>query len=110
MKLKIPATVSNAESWQELQRYVAQSIDAIASLLNGRVGFIDNCQVSYVTVVFPSASTTISVDHTLGVQPTGYIVVGKNAGAHVFDGDTANTTSKLYVQASAAMTARLLVF
>lgn len=109
MKIKVPLSVSNIKSWEELRKYVSITLDQIVTAINGQIEFIDNCATSQVSVVIP-ASGEIGVPHTLGRVPNGYLVAKSSAGIIVFDGTTANTSSNLYVQGTGAANVVLLVY
>lgn len=102
--------VANIRGTEEFQKSVAVALREVADLVNGRLTFEDNSSTSLVTVTFAGASTTVSVPHTLNRPPIGYIVAKKSAAIHVYDGDKANTSDTLYVQASAGGVVRLIVF
>lgn len=110
MKLKTVQTLINVQSWEELRRYTEIFRNDVVSLLNGNVSLTDNARTALVTVTFPGASSTQAVEHDLGFTPSGYLVAGKTAAIQVFDGTGTNDERFLYVQASGAGTARLLVF
>jgi len=85
-------------------------IKEIVDLVNGSIDVVDNVNVSSVSVTFSGASTTVEVPHTLGRVPRGYLVAKLSTGITIFDGSGTNTDSLLYVQATGAGTATLLVY
>lgn len=110
MKVKTVQNLSNVSSWEQLRKFTSQVASDIVDVLNGSVGLVDNCQTSLVSVEFNGANIEVKVPHTLEMVPNGYLVAGKSAGFHIFNGSSSNTASDIYVQASAAGTAQLLVF
>lgn len=109
MRVITRATLSNVEGLEQLQRFVSQDIQAIVGVVNGRLSLTDNLQTSLVTVTFTGTST-VQVPHTLGIVPTGYIPVKLSADIRVFDGVGENTRQDIYLKASGAGTATLLIF
>lgn len=110
MKITGPLDVTNVTSWEELRRFSGQVTKSIVELVNGKITFSDNFDAMSISVVFPTANTTVIVPHGLNRIPAGYIVQGRSAAMIVYDSATANTTNNLYVQASAIGTANLLVY
>lgn len=109
--MRVVTRVSNShvQTWEELRRFVSQDLQAITAVLNGRIGLTDNVQSSLVTAVFPGTGT-LRIEHTLGIVPTGYIVVGADAAIQVFDGVGDWSKLDIYLRASGAGTVRLLLF
>jgi hypothetical protein len=110
MKLKAPQTVSNVESWQDLQRFSDQYFTATTDLLNGNLTFVDNIDVSIVTFNFLAANTTYQVTHTLERIPTGYLVIKKAASTDVYDGVGTNTGSAIFLRSTVATQVTVMVF
>ena len=55
--------------------------------------------------------TEFSIEHGMGVIPTGYIPIKQDKAASIYDGTTANTTSLLYLRCNvASVAARILIF
>ncbi len=108
MKISVQ-DVSSVESWEDLRRWAAQMFKDIGKAFNGQITFGDNIQSSRATAVFPGSGADVRVSHGLGRVPSGYIVISSSANITVFNGATANTESELYVQASGAGSATLLV-
>lgn len=109
-KIKTPLTISNVETLEDLRRYTSQALDEIVGAINGRISLSDNVQATIKSVTFSGANATVSVDHGLGTSPSGYFVVGLSTAITVFDGNRSSDSANLYVQASGAGTARLLIF
>lgn len=109
--MKVVTKLSNAHvpTWEELRRAVSQDLQVLTAAINGRLSLIDNVQSSFLTVVFPGTGT-LKIPHTLGIVPTGYITVGLTADIRVFDGVGTWTKQDIYLRASGAGTARLLLF
>jgi len=109
MRLRVPQT-SNIENTKDFIRLASQTIDSVVSAINGKIGVTDNLDAAVVSAEFQSANSTTPIAHTLGRTPIGYIVTGLSANMVVFDGSGTNNESTLFLQASAAGTARMLVF
>ncbi len=110
MRLQLPYDLSNLGVTEDLNRFLSQSVKAIIEILNGRVSFIDNTDTQIVTAIFSTANRTVAIPHTLRRNPTGYITVSLSANMVIFNGDSSNTESLIYLRASAAGTAKLLLF
>lgn len=59
-------------------------------------------------VAITTSETTIA--HNLGRTPLDGIVIKKNGSANIYRGTTAWTSSNIYLIASAAVTATLVIF
>lgn len=110
MKIKIPQSVGNVVEMEDLRRYVALSLELISTEINGRLIFGDNIRGQLLTVEFPAANTSVSVQHALGRVPTGYIQTGANAAMSLYDGDAPNDSQNAYIKASSIGTARIFLF
>lgn len=95
----------------EMPRFTAINFDVIATQLNGNLEFGPNIKASTTVVVFPAASQVVAVPHTLGRTPTGYLVVKQDVAGSVLTSETTNqwTANVIYLNASAAMTATLII-
>ena len=110
MRANTNLTASNVKTWEDLRRFATQDVETLTRVINGRLGLTDNCQTSLLTFVFTAASSTVGSKHTIGIVPNGYILVGSTVDIGVFDGNRPNTSEDIYLQASGAGTARVLVF
>lgn len=110
MKLNLPLDLSGVKTQTDLQNFISQMLKTIVDAINGNLAFGDNVFVSKVSATFASANTQVQVSHGLGVVPKGYIVAGRTANFTVFNGTSTNTSSNIFLQASGAGTATLLVF
>ena len=90
--------------------FVAQFLDNIKELLNSGLRFSDNFDARIVSATFTAANTDLSVSHSLGRVPTGYVVLSLSASMIVYTGASAWTSSTISLKASAAGTASLLLF
>lgn len=110
MKVVGPSDVSNVATWEDLKRFVSQITKSTVDLVNGKITFMDNFDALTISVEFTAANTTVIVPHGLNRIPAGYLVQGLTAALTVYDGNQANTTENIYLQASATGTARILVY
>lgn len=110
MKIKVPQSLSNCESWEELRKYSSQSLEQIVTAINGRIALNENLDSAIVSVVFNGANQTVAAQHSLGRVATNYILVGSSAAMAIFDGNKENENNVLYIQSNAAGTARIMVF
>jgi len=110
MKIKVPQDLSNIETFEDFKKFVSQTFSQVVTVINGRIALGENIDGTIVSVVFSGANVTMAAEHKLNRIAANYIVVGRTANMTIFDGTTDNTKDATYVQASAAGTARLLVF
>lgn len=95
---------------KDLPRFLTLFGEQVARALNNGLDFETNFNSKSVSITFSSANTDASVAHGLGRVPVGYIIIGLSAALTVYDGVGANTTTNLFLRASATGTARLLVY
>ncbi len=111
MKIKVPQTVSNVDSFEDLRKFTDQNLSQIVSVLNGNINFEDNVNVSIVSFTFSVANTNYQVTHSLGIVPTGFIIVGKNISTDIYNGDGVNTKSSIFLKSTVAnATVKVMVF
>lgn len=110
MKIKVPQTISNVSSWEDLKRFTSQIIDQIVGTLNGRISFTDNCQTAILSVTFTSANQDLVVAHPLGVIPQGFILVGSTVSLNLYSGTLPSTPEQITLKSSAIGVAEVLVF
>lgn len=107
------ATITNVSNVSnvDLPRFCSINFEAIATQLNGNLEFGANVKASPTVVVFPSASQVVAVPHTLGRTPSGYLVIKQDVAGSVLTSESTNqwTASVIYLNASAAMTATLII-
>ena len=109
-RIKTPQDIHNCETWEEAQRFVSAMISACVQAINGGIDLVENCSTQVVSLTFSEANVQASVGHALKRVPQGYLLVGGTAAMSIYDGTTPNTDELLYLRASAAGTARVLVF
>lgn len=94
----------------DLPRFLTLFGEQVARILNNGLDFETNFNSKLVSLTFSSANVDTSVAHGLGRVPSGYIIIGLSADLTVYDGIGTNTTTNLFLRASATGTARLLVY
>lgn len=84
----------------------------LATILNKGISFADNFDAYFTTYTSNATpDTEDAVAHELGKIPTGFIVVGLDKGAVVYDGTTTDTKTTIYLKCTVASTAvTILVF
>lgn len=110
MKIKVPQSVSNTENFEDLKKYTAQVLDQVITAINGKIALNENVDAAIVSVEFPGSGQTVAAKHTLGRVASNYILVGSSAAMSLYDGNRNNEDGALYIQSSAAGTARVLIF
>ncbi len=69
----------------------------------------ENIFGQWVTFTTSTADTQVTVPHTCGTIPVGYLVTKINKGGVIYDSGTAWTSTNLYIKCSAA-TATVTLF
>jgi len=111
MRVDLPYDVSNfTYEDTDFISNLAQAINRICQLLNGKITYFDNFDCKTVSFTFNAANAQQVVLHGLNRIPAGYFVIGSKAAVQVYNGANKNTTQALYVQATVATTVTLLIF
>lgn len=110
MKIKVPQSISNTESLEDLRKFTAQTIETIVTEVNGRLIFGENVRGQFLSVAFAAPNVQVSVEHRLGQMPVGFVQTGADAGLVVYNGSVTNTASIAYFRATAAGTASVFLF
>ena len=109
--MKFTGTTSIAQvKPEEVQRFVDIALSQIVQILNGRITPADNFDCNILSISFSAANTEVGTPHTLGREPAGYYCIGSTDATTLYDGSSANTARLIYLRATAATTARVLVF
>lgn len=109
-KVKTVQDVSNADTWEDLRRYVSIVLDDILAAINGRITLTENCSTQVVSATFSTANATVTIPHNLKRVPSGYILCGASVAMSLYNSATSNTVSNIYVKSNAVGTASILVF
>lgn len=91
---------------QDTTRVVNDLLHAV----NGRLDFENNFGAKIVNVVFTDADTETAVAHGIGRPPRGYIVTSLGAATTVYNSGTPWTANTIYLSATIATSADLLIF
>lgn len=112
-KLTVPSILSNIPSFQDFQRFASALVNQLTQIINGNLNFKDNFKSSGpFTVAFPNGSTVMPVTHTLGIIPTGVLVIKLDSGQTIYAPSQSTydwTTSTIYLQASGKVNATIYV-
>lgn len=110
MKVTATQDFSNVQTFEDLRRYSSAAVNSLIAVVNGNIGFSDNCSANLLGVTFVAANTQYSFDHSLGRVPAGYLPASLSANMVLFSGKTQNTVNKIYLQSSAIGNGKVLVF
>lgn len=111
MKLTLTKNVSNLTDVAQLAAYVQQTFTDLQSVINGNVEFIANISVDQITANFITSNSDAVFQHTLGRIPAGFIVVGLDSPAIIYNGAATNTTALIYLRSNVAnINAQVMVF
>lgn len=104
---------SNLDTFENFQRFVSSFLGDIIAQFNGKLDFVENIRASGLhSVIFASSSDIQTVDHKLGLVPKGFLVVNPNAAQTVYKPSGSAytwTDTKVYLQASGALTADIYI-
>lgn len=109
-KISVPTDLSNIIDINQFTRYCSVVINEMADLINGGMLPQDNFNTKLLNCNFPAPNVDTAFDHGLNRTPSNYITFGLDAALIVYDGATANTDKTIYLRASAAGNARMLIF
>lgn len=107
MKGWMPFQIQSIKSWEELRRFTDQGFQNLYKFMNGNVSFQDNMFSKQVDVVL--STNVVSIEHKLGQVPYGFLVLNQNANANIWSASFAWTDTKIYLVASATVTARISI-
>lgn len=108
----IKTDLQNVATLEDLRRYTALALNGILAQFNGKIDFGDNVRTSGpIAISFVTPNATVSVNHTLGRTPIGYFVSGQDAAGSVLLANQASwTANTVFLTASAAMNAQVMLF
>lgn len=95
---------------EEMPRILELFGEQVTTTVNGQLDFFTNFNCKALTITFGAANVDVSAIHGLGRVPVGYLVYSRNASMVVYDGSVEWSASLLSLRASAAGTAKLIVF
>lgn len=107
--IKTKSDLGNIKTLEDIVRFVAIFAKDIVDNINGRLEFDTNLKSDTVEVTFSTANAEKEISHGLGKVPTGYLVKRASAACSIYDGDTKNSATKIYLKSSAAATVRIIV-
>lgn len=95
-----------------LMNFEKENIEALNSILVGIWGALnrgiefgtvesgaENIRCDIKTFTAPAtADIEFSISHTLSRTPKGYLIANKDSACNVYDGDTTNTDTELYLK------------
>jgi hypothetical protein len=109
-QVRVYSDLSNLEG-DDFRRYSSALAAQIVQQMNGNLQFGANIASSgLLSVVFPDASTVMTVNHRLGRVPVGYLVVFLTGAATVYVPQGYNfTNTQIFLQSDSAVTAKLYI-
>lgn len=113
MKVQIPNNLTNLTKFEDFSRFCSAFISDLVSKINGNLSFKDNIKASGPTIVgFTNSSQIVGITHSLGVIPSGFLVINQTSSASVYAPQNALyawNSSLIYLQASAGTTATIFI-
>lgn len=110
MKISNFKSLQNISTLEDLIRFTSTDLNLFLSAINGGIDLLENCSTQLLSVSFIKANTTYPFSHSLGRIPSGYLVAKINSNSVIFDGNQQNTMNKVYLQASAVSSGKVLLF
>lgn len=99
-------SISQLNSWQEVQRFASAVLDNIVDVVNGQLSFVDNINADGpYTVTFSGSSDVKSIVHNLNRVPTGVIEIYRTAAITTYTPSGVAytwTNNKIFLQSSGA--------
>ena len=105
----VKASVKDEESLLNYVEDLEKDIELLYLMTHGRVRFGtgvttergENVSGEFLDITTnASADTETSFAHTLGSTPIGYIVIGRDKGAVIYDGSTSWTSTAIYLRSN----------
>lgn len=94
--------------WVDVQNPQDSALPSMSSIINDLYQ-LGGVFVTYTANATPNTADTLT--HNLGRVPQGFIVIGANLAATVYDGGGANTATTISLKCSvASVVSKLLVF
>lgn len=109
-RIRSSADLGNINDLDGLRRFISIFLNDTLTQVNGNLLFGDNIKTQILSITFPTANTEVVTVHSLGKVPNGYIKVGSEAAAVIYDGTTENTSSNIYLRSTVATTVQVMVF
>lgn len=119
-KVKIFNVLSNLTKFEDFSRFASALFTDMVHKFNGDISFVENIRATGagdknnpsepLSVTFTSSSEVKTVPHTLGFVPNGFLVVNLSAAASIYAPSGNDwTSSVIYLQSSAAATAKIYI-
>lgn len=100
--------ITNVADINEKFRYIQIFLQDVKETVNGNLELAVNNRLNIKTVLFSQANTDVVIEHGLGRIPNGYIVVGLNSSAVIFEGPLQKTVTTIGLRATVNCTAKLI--
>lgn len=96
----------------DLLRYLNLQDENLIAIFENGIRFDENFNASEVTFTSNAvANTEDAISHTLGKVPVGFLVIGLNKGAVLYNGGTTDTAFLIHLKSTVASTTfKILVF
>lgn len=111
-KTKQTLNISNIETLPDLVRILSIIFDDLLTQFNGKLDFDENIRTKLVSTTFPIANQSLTIVHNLQRTPQGYINVGSNVPATLYNSNGAGdfTDTVIILKSTAVARVQLLIF
>lgn len=94
---------------EEVQRFVDIFCHDVVQNVNGKLDFQTNFSCKILDVAFTAQDTEQAIPHGLGRVPNGYFMVGSDLATTVYDGDSSDDGTNIYLKSTQITTSTRLV-
>lgn len=98
-----------ADDVKQMANVISIALRTTYDILNNNITFADNMKAMIVYDVALVSGVEKGISHNLGKIPIGFNVIGLSNSAVVFNGTTEWTTNRIYLIASANVTADIII-
>ena len=111
MKLGVGQGIDKQATLEDLSRQTQIFANAVDDVVNGGITFQDNFRAQIIGVTFSAANMDTQINHSLGILPIGYLVIGKSVALDVYNGSSSVLTKQfLTLKSSVIGNATIMVF
>lgn len=104
--------VNNAKGLDDLRKHVSNFFDLLIPIINGNIEFGSNIRSAFGAATITVAGEVVAIPHNLPFIPQGFLVMHQDSGAVVYAANAGAypwTTSNIYLTASSAVTAKVII-
>lgn len=108
-KIRESFDVGKITEIESFMRFVSTVLKALGLQINGGLEFGENIKSTIVDVVFPAGQVEVAITHGLGRIPIGFLIANRSTAANIYSGTSKWTSKIIYLRASSAVNAKVVV-